>query len=150
MPALARCSAEIRSALSFHLSYNHLHTSVGQVIIIGWGLAEPLPLRLDVISCSVQCRIKIILRKTRSLMKPTREEMEDVVGPFRRNMPFQSDHTFLSRQITTVSVPGFSCVHETVIEGKTWESFFSLLHPAIQFAAVERFHDLRHKQYINF
>ena len=39
---------------------------------------------LGVISCSVHFRIfKLIRRKSRSLMKPTRNEMEYAVGPFR-------------------------------------------------------------------
>ena len=65
------------------VSLPHDHPQVGPVESL------PLPqklvsLHLEVISGSVQCHIKkMILRKPRFLMTPTRNEMEYVVGPFR-------------------------------------------------------------------
>ena len=51
-------------ALSFHFSYNHLHTTRGLVITLKVGPAQPLPLhhnlgspRLEVISCPIHYHI---------------------------------------------------------------------------------------------
>ena len=63
--------------------------------------SAPLPVqhrlgspRLDVISCSVQCRIKIILRK-KIFDEPIKRRNGGCCGAFfGRNMSLQSDHTF--------------------------------------------------------
>ena len=107
------------STRSFHFSHIHFHTTVGHVITLRWSLRNHLHFHTCVNHCILECirarfiiEIQMILRKTRSLMTPTRHEMEYAVGPFRSQhvasvWPYQ-----LSRQIRIGNVSSFSYVRK--------------------------------------
>ena len=92
MRTLVFCSAEIRRVLhlSFHFSHSHSHTTVGHVITLGLSLRNHFHSYtcvnhriLDAFVLGSLSHFKMILRKPRSLMKPTRNETQYAVGLFR-------------------------------------------------------------------
>ena len=92
----------------------------------------------------------MFLRKPRSLIKPTRNEMEYAVGPFRsqhESLPF--DHACCldkSELETCLRFP----VSENPSRKQRSESFFlSPLLPTIQFDVVHQHLDHSHKQHTN-
>ena len=106
------------SALSFHFSHSHFNTTIGHVITLKWSLRNHFHSHTCVnhqrlwsaFVLGSLSHFKMILRKPRSLMKPTRNEMEHAVGPFRSQNVAPVWPYLLSRQIRIGNVSAFSCV----------------------------------------
>ena len=92
----------------------------------------------------------MILRKPRSLMKPTKNEMEHAVGPSRSQHIAPVWRYFLSLTNHKRKRVCIFLHHETVIDGNNGSRpFLSPLFTTVQCDVVHQVHDFRHKQHTN-